>query len=232
MFSLFGSGAGGASQESRPPLTKESVRAITTKMKHHMRSIDRDIKKHEAQLAATREEARSLVQKRQLPASRIILRYSKVVEKSIERLTAARGQFESMDRAIEKSVRGLKLREVIESTTEITQHLNSLMRLPEVRESATQLAREFERLGLAQGLMDDSLESMADPDGDVNADVEREIREMQEQLGLNATQGLGSVPVHGVPLAQRNPQAMYSGAAAAEGPDMVSAGAGGASGFF
>lgn len=196
-------------------------------MNKQVRQIDTDIRRQSETLGKAKREATNLYKQGQKEASLIIVQYSVRLQKSIGRLHIAKAQMQQMQDSLEATIGSKQSVDALRSTTETMQAMSNLMRVPEVRSTVLQLARDMERAGLVQGLVDDAVDSIADPDGTMEEEIASELEKIRQEVDMGATQGMVYVPGGARPASSVAASAGFMGAEAEDEEGVASAGAGG-----
>lgn len=136
---------------------KEWKREIVRQQK----TIERDIGKIKKEEQKAIAECKKLAKANQVGAARIIAKEIINTRKSIERMSVMKSQMHSVELQLQSSISIMKIQGCLSKSTEIMTAMNGLMRLPELNKALMGMAREMERAGLIEEVMDDTM-SMLD----------------------------------------------------------------------
>ena len=84
---------------------------------------------------------------------------------------ASKAQLNSVVMSLQMSIANLKVAGCLSKSTDIMQAMGQLVKLPELQESMMDMAREMEKAGLVDEIVQDTFE-LAEPDIDIEADTE------------------------------------------------------------
>ncbi len=170
-MSLFGFG---------PKETPEQMhRRWMRELKRKAKSIDRDVIKLQNAEKQALQKVKASVKSKHHDAARVVAKEVGNTRKAIKRLLVAKSHTESAQLTLDLSMKGLKVQNVMQQSTEVFQLMNDLVKIPELRADMVQMSREMEKAGLWQEQMDDNFELL---DEDVMEADDESIDKIMEEV--------------------------------------------------
>eukprot|EP00759_Apiculatamorpha_spiralis_P046579 PhF_6_TR42886/c0_g1_i1/m.64975/K12193/VPS24, CHMP3; charged multivesicular body protein 3 len=113
---------------------------------------------------------------------------------AVKRLHKAKTQMNSVSMQLQQQMSQMKLAGSLAKSTEVMQHMNSLMRVTEVANAMRTMSAEMTKMGLMEEMINDTLDSALDDDiseGEAEEEVAKVIQDViQDKLkGSRVTGG-------------------------------------------
>jgi charged multivesicular body protein 3 len=158
--------------DAKPRLTpEEQAKNWKKALNKEIRSIDRGIGKLATAEKTAIKECKKLAKDGQPQAAKLLAKEVVGIRRARDRMHASKAQINSVVMSLQMSLANLKVQGCLSKSTEIMHAMGSLVKLPELQESMMDMAREMEKAGLVDEIIQDTFE-MAEPDIDVEADAE------------------------------------------------------------
>jgi charged multivesicular body protein 3 len=168
-MSMFGLNLFG---DHTPRLTpEENAKNWKKLLKKEMREMDRGVTRLTTAEKNAIKECKKLAKNGNPAAAKLLAREVVNIRKAKNRMHASKAQLNSVVMSLQLSISNLKVQGCLSKSTDIMAAMGSLMKLPELQESMTSMAREMEKAGLVDEIIQDTFE-MAEPDIDIEADAE------------------------------------------------------------
>ena len=117
------------------------------------------------------KETKKLAKNGNPKAAKLLAREIVNIRKARNRMHASKAQLNSVVMSLQMSIANLKVAGCLSKSTDIMQAMGQLVKLPELQESMMDMAREMEKAGLVDEIVQDTFE-LAEPDIDIEADTE------------------------------------------------------------
>lgn len=154
--------------------------------------MDRDIAAMRTQEKKALAECKKYVKMKEVGAAKIIAKQVAQTRKMIERQYLAKAQLNSVAMEIQSSISMMKVKGCVSKSVTVLQTMNNLVKLPELRETMTEMAREMEKAGLMDEMLDDAFE-MVEPAG-LEGEAEQEVNQIIEELTAAALAPAADAP--------------------------------------
>ncbi|KAJ3436189.1 charged multivesicular body protein [Anaeramoeba flamelloides] len=142
---------------------KEQATLWKKQLKNEQRSLKRDIRKIQREERKVLMEAKRAGKQGDREAAKILAKEIVNSRKATERLMVASTQINSVIMEIQNNMSTMKVMKSIKASTQVTQYMNSLIRMPEINKTCMNLARIIEEMVDETLDMDEeSLEDEAD----------------------------------------------------------------------
>lgn len=160
------------------PDPREQQRTVRSALRKNTRSLDRSLR----DLAALRDKTKILIRnaarKGDVGATRTYAREMYGIEKQYTRMSTSKAQLESVGMRVDEAFRTKELTRQMGQSADLMRDVNSLIRLPAIRSTMTELERELVRAGLMEELVDDVMEPEEEDLSIEDDEVERIIAEI------------------------------------------------------
>jgi charged multivesicular body protein 3 len=185
----------GTPKEKKTPAdeAKEWKKQLAKEMRH----IDRDMNDLVKAEKRASVECKKLAKAEQLSSARLLAKEIVNTRKSRERMLVAKAQMNSVSMALQSNISLMKVQGVVAKSTEVMVAMNKLIKLPEVSKTMGEMAREMERAGLVESMIDDTFELMEPDDMEMAADAEvnKVIEELTSEIFAGAKAAPTSQPI-------------------------------------
>lgn len=158
--------------DHNPRLTpEESAKEWKKQLKKEMRQMDRGLTRLGTAEKNAIKETKKLAKNGNPKAAKLLAREIVNIRKARNRMHASKAQLNSVVMSLQMSIANLKVAGCLSKSTDIMQAMGQLVKLPELQESMMDMAREMEKAGLVDEIVQDTFE-LAEPDIDIEADTE------------------------------------------------------------
>lgn len=174
------------------PDPKELVRKWQREMRTEERRIEREIRQIQMEQKKKEGDLRA-VAKRGDQASMLILTKALVQSRgTVNRLYTSKANLISMQTHLQAQLATLKVSKTLSASTEVLSVVNTLIRIPEMREATKRLSKEMYKAGILGEMVEDTFEDMGD---DVSMEAEEEVQKVLMEVAGDVLEKLpGGVP--------------------------------------
>lgn len=167
------------------------------------RRLDRDILAIERAEKKAMKDCQKYAKKGELKAAKTLAKEIVNTRHSKERIRLSQVQMNSVASNLQQSISMIKVQGCISKSTDVMQAMNKVVNIPELRADMNSLAREMERAGMIDEIMEDTLEMMEPEslEGEANAEVDR----IMEELTSGILSKADAVPTTAPPVKQQAP---------------------------
>ncbi len=163
------------------------VRKETRGVDRQIREITREMNKIEAQI---KQHARL----NEMDAARILACEVVRTRKAIEKLHMTKTQLNSVGLSIQQSMATMRVAGHLAKSGEVMEHMNSLIKLPEIRQSMQDMSKEMAKMGFIEEMAADTIDdafAVEDEEELVDSEVAKIMQEVAGvDLGFVSTEGL------------------------------------------
>ena len=192
---------------SKPKLTpKEQVREWSSELKKEQRSLDRERAKIE------REEAKMKLEIKKLAKSGGNTAALKTMAKGLlksqgvrNRMLEASTRINSVLLTLKTHVATLSVAEHMGKSAAVMKGMQSLVSLPELRNTAKEMSKEMMKAGIISEMIDESFDSLEDSEA-IDAEAEEEVDKVIAEITEGAFAGVGAIKGK-KPLVEENKEA-------------------------
>mmetsp|Transcript_16264 Transcript_16264/g.24503 ORF Transcript_16264/g.24503 Transcript_16264/m.24503 type:complete len:222 (+) Transcript_16264:98-763(+) len=156
------------------------------------RKLDRDIAALERAEKKAMKECKDYAKKGELRAARTLAKEIANTRKACDRIRLAKVKINSVSMALQQSIAMIKVGGCIQKSMGVMQSMNEMVKLPELRDTMTTLAREMARAGIIEETLDDSFATMEPEDLDDAADAE--VDRVIEEITAGVLEPAGNAP--------------------------------------
>merc|ERR1712130_581770 len=145
------------------------------------------IKREEAKVTKSLKEA---AKKGDKDVCMILAKEIVNARKSINKIYAAKANMNSVSMQMKSQLAIIKVAGAMQSSTEVMQQMQQLVKLPEIQKTMMEMSREMMKAGIIEEMMEDAMEPLTDAD-----DMEEEANEEIDKVLYELTAGkLGEAP--------------------------------------
>ncbi|GMM53568.1 ESCRT-III subunit protein [Maudiozyma humilis] len=182
------------------PDEKEQHRKIKAVLRKNGRSIDRSLN----DLSQLQNKTKQLIKKAAKKGdTRTVKLYAKElygVNKQYARMYTSKAQLESVGMKIEEAYKMRTLTTQMAQNTDLMREVNSLVRLPQLRNTMVELEKELMKSGIITEMVDDTMEAL-DDDEELDEEVNEEVNKIVEQYTSQKFAAVDSIPTELPPTA-------------------------------
>ncbi|GAB6032156.1 Charged multivesicular body protein 3 [Chamberlinius hualienensis] len=169
---------------------KEQVQEWTSKMRQESRLLDRQIRSIMREEAKAKSSLKEIAKKGDKEACVIVAKEIIQARKAISRIYVSKAQINSIIMTMRNQLATSKLAGSLQKSTEVMKSMNSLVRIPEVQATMTELSKEMMKAGIIEEMVEDTMEGM-----DNQEDLEEAAQEEVDKVLWEITAGhLGKAP--------------------------------------
>lgn len=150
---------------------EENANNWKKQLKKEMRQMDRGVSRLGTAEKNAIKECKKLAKTGNTAAAKLLAREIVNIRKAKNRMYASKAQLNSVVMSLQLSISNLKVAGCLSKSTEIMHAMGALVKLPELQESMMSMAKEMEKAGLVDEIVQETFE-MAEPDIDIEADKE------------------------------------------------------------
>eukprot|EP00403_Amphidinium_massartii_P042957 CAMPEP_0178455508 /NCGR_PEP_ID=MMETSP0689_2-20121128/45950_1 /TAXON_ID=160604 /ORGANISM="Amphidinium massartii, Strain CS-259" /LENGTH=235 /DNA_ID=CAMNT_0020081555 /DNA_START=21 /DNA_END=729 /DNA_ORIENTATION=+ len=196
LFNLFGSGN---TAEARKESNKEVLREWQRKLRSEIRTLERSIRKIEQEEEKLKRQAKQMAKEGGDKQAITMLAKSLVrSRKAKDRLYTCRSVMSSTCSELSTIAATMSLADSMQKST--MQQVNSLVNVPELHESITEMQKEMMKAGLIEEMMDEGMEAMDMPD--MEEQTAEEIDKILDELAVDASYRLAQGAASTAPVKQ------------------------------
>lgn len=177
---------------TKPVDPAEQTKNWKRELQRQARKLDRDIGNLERAEKTAVKEIKKVAKTGNTSAARILAREVVNTRKAIDRMYQGKAQINSVCFALQHSLAMLKVQGCISKSVEVMTAMNQLVNLPEMQETMGQFAREMERAGLIDEMVNDTFESIQDPG--LETEAQREADKIVDEVMAELLAPAGVTP--------------------------------------
>lgn len=163
---------------------EEAVKNWKREIRKEARRLERDIEKIKIEQKKTEKEIKQRLQKGDKGSAKILAKQLVNTRKHVERLYTSKAQLHSVEMQLTSQLAMLKTTKAIAKSTQLIAAMNNLVRVPEMQQTMMAMAREMEKAGIIDEIMEDAFD---DPEVDEMADEEIDKVLEEITMGLKTT---------------------------------------------
>ncbi|KAG9390466.1 Snf7 [Carpediemonas membranifera] len=137
---------------------KEQSREWKSALRGETRTIDRQIRTIQREMDKVKGEIRKAAQSNDLEIAKILAKEVARTEKAVERLYVSKSHVNSVMLSIQQAFATSRMVGAMESSSEVMEHMTSLVKLPEIRQTMMKLSKEMAKSGFIEEMVSDSID--------------------------------------------------------------------------
>jgi len=179
----------------KKPTTEEIVKKWKRELKREDRNLDKNIRSIELEEQKLKRSIKELAKKgdkQNLQSAKALAKELIRSRKAKERIYKSKAQLNSVSMQLTQNLSMIKMSGMLQRSTQIMGAMNNLIRLPQLNQVMMTMAKEMEKAGLIEEVMDNVME-----DDEVDEEADQELDKIVEEtlLGVKST----SVPTQKLP---------------------------------
>jgi charged multivesicular body protein 3 len=178
----------------KPPTVEEMVRKWRRELGREIRALDRNIRAIDREEAKAKLEIKKAAKRQDMTTAKTLAKAIVQSRKHKTRLYNSKAHLNSISLHLQQNLTTYKLAGVLQKSTEVMKAMNSLMKLSQLNQTMTAMAREMEKAGLIEEMVDEALDDEEDIDEDVEEEVNKVIDELCVDIMTNAPQATQKIP--------------------------------------
>jgi len=171
-------------KEARDEASKTQIRQWTRKLKGEVRGMEREIQKIEREEDKVKKEVKSAAKQGNMKGAEILAKELVRSRHAKDRLYQSRAQLSSVQMELTNQVATMKLTDCMKMSTDVMKHMNSLIKMPEMKKTMLELQKEMMKAGVIDEMMEDTMEMM--DEGDTEEATQDEINKILADLAIDA----------------------------------------------
>ena len=183
------------------PDEKEQHRKIKSVLRKNGRSIDRSLNDLSQLQNKTKQLIKKAAKKGDTKTVKLYAKELYGVNKQYSRMYTSKAQLESVGMKIEEAYKMKTLTTQMAQNTDLMREVNSLVRLPQLRNTMVELEKELMKSGIITEMVDDTME-MLDDDEELDEEVNDEVNKIVEQYTSQKFAAVDNIPTELPPTAQ------------------------------
>jgi charged multivesicular body protein 3 len=192
--------------------------------KEWKRNVGKEVRKIEREIAhlgreeqKAIKECKKLAKSGQVSSAKVIAKEIVNTRHAVNRMHTAKSQLNSVANMLQNSISMMKVQGCVSKSTEVMAAVNNLVKLPELRATMQEMAREMTRAGLIDELVEDAMSSM-DSEG-IESEVDAEVDKIVQELTSDVLAPAAAAPKG--PIKTAAAQQPAAAAAAVPSPEEV-----------
>ncbi|SMN17758.1 similar to Saccharomyces cerevisiae YKL041W VPS24 One of four subunits of the endosomal sorting complex required for transport III (ESCRT-III) [Maudiozyma saulgeensis] len=175
------------------PDEKEQHRKIKAILRKNGRSVDRSLNELSQLQAKSKQLIKKAAKKNDIKTVKLYAKELYGINKQYSRLYTSKAQLESVGMKIEEAYKMKTLTTQMAENTDLMREVNSLVRLPQIRNTMVELEKELMKSGIITEMIDDTMESL-DEDEELDEEVNEEINKIVEQYTTQKFAAIDELP--------------------------------------
>ncbi len=177
---------------SKPKLTpKEQVREWSSGLKKEIRTLDRERAKIEREEQKTVIEIKKMAKQGHSAALKTMAKSLLKSQATRNRMLEASSRINSVILSLKTHMATMSVAEHMGKSVAVMRGMNSMLSVPELRETAKNMSKEMARAGMIEEMIDDSMESL-DP-ADLDEEAEEEVDKVLDEVLQGTFGGVGRI---------------------------------------
>jgi len=169
---------------------KEQVQEWTKKIRKEGYNIDRQINGIKREELKVTRSLKAAAKKGDKDVCMILAKEVVHARKSISKLYTAKANLNSIQLQMKGQLATIKVTGALQTSTEVMQSMQALVRLPEIQKTMQELSREMMKAGILEEMVEDTMEGLEGEE-----EVEEAAQEEIDKILLELTAGaLGAAP--------------------------------------
>jgi charged multivesicular body protein 3 len=176
--------------KSKPADPKEQVNEWTKKIRKEGYQLDRQINAIRREELKVTKSLKDAAKKGDKDVCRILAKEIVHSRKSVNKLYTAKANLNSVQLQMKGQLATLKVTGALQTSTEVMQSMQSLVKLPEIQKTMQEMSREMMKAGILEEMIEDTMETLEEGEEE-EEEVQTEIDKVLNELTAGA---LGNAP--------------------------------------
>ncbi|CAI4044881.1 ESCRT-III subunit protein VPS24 SKDI_11G1710 [Saccharomyces kudriavzevii IFO 1802] len=181
------------------PDPKEQQKRIKSVLRKNGRSIDKSLRELAVLQNKTQQLIKKSAKKNDIKTVRLYAKELYQINKQYDRMYTSRAQLDSVRMKIDEAVRMNSLSNQMADSAGLMREVNSLVRLPQLRNTMIELEKELMKSGIISEMVDDTMESVGDVGEEMDDAVDEEVNKIVEQYTNEKFKNVDHVPTIELP---------------------------------
>ena len=166
-------------------ILKNQCREWNRNIKREMRRIDRDVDGMNRNEKSTAAEIKKLAAKKEINSVKILAKELVRLRKSRDRMILTKTQLNSVSNQLTHQMAVAKLGSTFQRSTELMTVMNSLVNVPEITETMSQMSKEMQTLGIIEAVISDGIDDALGDSIETEEQTEIEVKRLLEELAID-----------------------------------------------
>jgi len=174
------------------PLTpEEQVKLWKTHLIEQRRMLDRQLRGIEREEGKAKKQVQLLAKKGDMDNAKVLTKEIIRTRKQVERIHTSKAQINSVIMQLQQNLATYKVAGAIKKNTEIMKMINSMTKVPELKQTMMVMAQEMQKAGLIDEIIDEAIGGL--DDDSLSEEVDEAVSKIFDELHLNFTEKVPSV---------------------------------------
>mmetsp|Transcript_48274 Transcript_48274/g.121538 ORF Transcript_48274/g.121538 Transcript_48274/m.121538 type:complete len:214 (-) Transcript_48274:206-847(-) len=171
-----------------------------TRLRQEQRGIDREIRGIEREENRVKMEIKAAAKRGDKDSARLLAREMVRSRKAKQRLYMSKAQMQGVITTLQSNIATMRTAGCMKQSAEVMEKMNKLCTAPQLQRSMMVMAREMEKAGLIEEMIEDTFEDL---DEDLSDEADEEVQKVLDEMFLGVTDAMSSVPSEPVPEAAK-----------------------------
>jgi len=163
----------------KKPTTEEIVKKWKRELRKEDRELDKNIRAIDLEEQKLKRSIKELAKKGDKASAKVLAKEIVQSRKAKERIYKSKAQLNSVSMQLSQNLSMMKVAGMMAKSTQIMGLMNNLVKLPQINQVMMAMAREMEKAGLIEEIMDDVMD-----DADVEEEADVELDKVIEEITL------------------------------------------------
>jgi len=159
---------------------EEVVKKWKRELKREDRELDKNIRAIEMEEQKLKRSIKELAKRGDKQSAKVLAKEIVQSRKAKERIYKSKAQLNSVSMQLSQSLSMMKVAGVMQKSGQIMGLMNNLVKLPQINQVMLSMAREMEKAGLIEEMMDDAINN----DEEVEEQADEELDKVVEEITL------------------------------------------------
>jgi len=163
----------------KKPTTEEVVKKWKRELRKEERELDKNIRAIDLEEQKLKRSIKELAKKGDKASAKVLAKEIVQSRKAKERIYKSKAQLNSVSMQLSQNLSMMKVAGMLAKSTQIMGLMNNLVKLPQINQVMMAMAREMEKAGLIEEIMDDVMD-----DAEVDEQADEELDKVIEEITL------------------------------------------------
>ncbi|KAJ3276810.1 Charged multivesicular body protein 3 [Terramyces sp. JEL0728] len=162
---------------------EEQVKKWRQSIRAQERELDKSVRNIEKEQQNAKKLIKQAAKRNDLASCRILAKEVVASKKAIDRIITSKAQLGSLGMSMQQQLAVIKVTGALEKSTQVMKVVNTLMKLPEISQTMTEMSKEMMKAGIMEEMINDTLEEQ-------DEGIEEEAQEEVDKVLFELTDGL------------------------------------------
>ncbi len=172
----------------KPLDPKEEVRKWKRELSHNVRAVEKSIRETDTAVKTHLKEVKTLLRKNEKTNAKTLAREVVNTQKYLKRLFLSKSLMTQIQRELDHSLALIRVQGTLQKSVNIMAYMNRLIRVPELAMVMKNMAKEMDRMGFIDEMIDRALG--VDSDGEEEEEVDEEVNRVIDELNVSQLHSL------------------------------------------